>query len=63
MATLDSSNFLVQGVNPSKNMLTAGFGVTVRAREDVFLYANYDALVRTGNTGVQTVSAGLRIRF
>jgi len=63
VATLDSSNFLVQGVNPSKNMLTAGFGVTVRAREDVFLYANYDALVRTGNTGVQTVSAGLRIRF
>jgi len=37
--------------------------VTVRVRDDVFLYANYDALVRTGNTAVQTVSAGLRIRF
>jgi hypothetical protein len=44
-------------------MLTAGVGVKVRAQDDVFLYANYDALVRTGNTSVQTVSAGLRIRF
>jgi uncharacterized protein with beta-barrel porin domain len=35
----------------------------VRARDDVFLYANYDALVRTGNTSAQTVSAGLRVRF
>ena len=63
VATLDSTNFLVQGVNPSKDMLTAGLGVTTRARDDVFLYANYDALVRTGNTTMQTVSAGLRIRF
>jgi outer membrane autotransporter protein len=63
VGTLDATNFLVQGVNPSKNMLTAGVGVTVRARDDLFLYANYDALVRTGNTAAQTVSAGLRIRF
>jgi fibronectin-binding autotransporter adhesin len=63
VATLDGTNFLVQGVNPSKDMLTAGVGLTVRARDDVFLYANYDALVRTGNTAIQTVSAGLRIRF
>jgi fibronectin-binding autotransporter adhesin len=63
VGTLDGTNFLVQGVNPSRNMLTAGVGVTVRARDDVFLYANYHALVRTGNTTMQTVSAGLRIRF
>jgi outer membrane autotransporter protein len=63
VATLDGSDFLVQGVNPSKDMLTGGVGVTVRARDDVFLYANYNALARTGNTAVQTVSAGLRVRF
>jgi outer membrane autotransporter protein len=63
VAILDGSNFLVQGVNPSRDMLTAGVGMTVRARDDVFVYANYDALVRTGNTAVQTVSAGLHIRF
>jgi outer membrane autotransporter protein len=63
VATLDGSNFAVQGVNPSRDMLTAGVSVTVRARDDMFLYANYDALVRTGNTSVQTVSAGLRVRF
>ena len=63
VATIDGSNFLVQGVKPSKDMLTTGVGVTIRARDNVFLYADYDALVRTGNTSVQTVSAGLRIRF
>jgi fibronectin-binding autotransporter adhesin len=63
VGTLDATNFLVQGVNPSKNMLTAGVGVTVRARDDLFLYANYDALVRTGNTAAQTLSAGLRKRI
>ena len=63
VATLDGTNFLVQGINPSRDMLTTGVGVTARARDDVFLYANYDALLRTGNTTVQTVSAGLRIRF
>jgi uncharacterized protein with beta-barrel porin domain len=62
-ATLDGCNFLVQGVNPSRNMLTAGVGVTVRARDDALLYANCDSLMRTDHTAVQTVSAGLRIRF
>jgi fibronectin-binding autotransporter adhesin len=63
VATLDGSNFLVQGLSPSRDMLTAGLSVTARVRDDILLYANYDALLRTGNTSVQTVSAGLRIRF
>jgi hypothetical protein len=37
--------------------------MTVRARDDVLLYANCDSLMRTDHTAVQTVSAGLRIRF
>ena len=41
----------------------ADLGLTVRAQDNLFLYANYDANLPTGNTTNQTVSAGLRIRF
>jgi fibronectin-binding autotransporter adhesin len=44
-------------------MLTAGVGLTLRAEDNVYLYANYDAVVPTGNTAYQIVSAGLRIKF
>jgi uncharacterized protein with beta-barrel porin domain len=63
VATVNATDFPVQGVKPSKNMLTAGVGLTLRARDDVYLYANYDAVVPTGNTAYQIVSAGLRIKF
>jgi hypothetical protein len=29
----------------------------------VYLYANYEALLRTGNTSADTVSAGVRVNF
>ena len=63
VASIDRSQFLVRGVRPSRDMLTAGAGVTVWAEDNVFLYANYDAVVHTGNTTDQSISAGLRIRF
>ena len=63
VATVNGTDFPVQGVKPSKNMLTAGVGLTLRAQDNVYLYANYDAVVPTGNTTYQIVSAGLRIRF
>jgi outer membrane autotransporter protein len=63
VATLSGSNFPVTGVKPSPDMLTAGIGFTMRAAPNAFLYANYDALLPTGNICDQIVSAGLRIRF
>jgi fibronectin-binding autotransporter adhesin len=63
VATVNATDFPVQGVKPSKNMLTAGVGLTLRAQDNVYLYANYDAVVPTGNTTYQIVSAGLRIKF
>ena len=63
MATVTGANFPVQGVKPSKNMLTAGAGVTMQAQDNVYLYADYDAVAPTGNTAYQVVSAGLRIKF
>jgi hypothetical protein len=44
-------------------MLTAGVGVTLQAQDNVYLYADYDAVAPTGNTAYQVVSAGLRIKF
>jgi len=63
VATVNATDFPVQGVKPSKNMLTAGVGLTLRAQDNVYLYANYDAVVPTGNTTYQILSAGLRIKF
>jgi len=53
----------VQGVKPSRDILTAGVGVTARTQDNFYLYANYDSVLRTGDTLGQTVSAGLRLRF
>jgi len=63
VATVAGANFPVQGVKPSKNMLTAGVGVMLQAQDNVYLYADYDAVAPTGNTAYQVVSAGLRIKF
>jgi fibronectin-binding autotransporter adhesin len=63
VAAIDGTAFLVQGVRPSRDMLRAGVGVTLRARDNILLYANYDAILPTGNTSRHTVAAGLRVRF
>ncbi len=63
VAAADGTPFLVQGVKPSRDMLTTGVGLTVRAEENLYLYANYDAVLPTGNSTEQTLSAGLRIKF
>lgn len=63
VSAIDGTAFLVEGVKPSRDMLTAGVGVTVRMRTDLFLFARYDALLPVGNTIDHAVSAGLRLRF
>jgi outer membrane autotransporter protein len=63
IAATDATPFLARGVRPSRDMLTAGIGFTLRAQGNIFVYANYDAVLPTGNTSDQTVSGGLRIRF
>ena len=63
VTAIDGAAFLVEGVKPSRDMLTAGVGATVRARDDLLLFARYDALLPVGNTIDHTVSAGLRLRF
>jgi len=63
LAAIDGTAFVARGAKPSRDMLIAGVGVTLRARDNIFLYANYDGILPTGNTSDHTVSAGLRVRF
>jgi outer membrane autotransporter protein len=63
LTTVSGAGFPVVGVTPSKDIVTAGFGVTMQAGPALSLYANYDTAVRTGNTTDQTLSAGLHWRF
>lgn len=50
-------------MTPPKDIVTAGFGVTMQAGPTLSLYANYDTSVHIGNTTDQTLSGGLRWRF
>jgi hypothetical protein len=63
VATVSGANFLVTGVRPTKNIVTAGIGLSGQAMRNTLLYASYDATLRTGNTAAHNFSAGLRIRF
>jgi outer membrane autotransporter protein len=63
LAAIDGTPFLARGVKPSRDMLSAGIGVTLRAQDNMLLYAEYDAIVPTGNTTDHRVAAGLRLRF
>jgi len=63
LAAIDGTPFLAHGVKPSRDMLSVGIGVTLRAQDNMLLYAEYDAIVPTGNTTDHRVAAGLRLRF
>jgi len=61
--TLDPQHPTNIVVQPLTAGLNAGVGVTLRARDNILLYANYDAILPTSNTSRHTVAAGLRVRF
>ena len=63
VATVSGAFFPVAGIKPSKNIMTAGTGLTVQAGPALSLYATYDAVLPTGNTTDHTVQAGMRLRF
>src|SRR5205823_6215498 len=63
VTTLTGAAFPIVGVKPSRDQIIAGLGVSVLAGANLSLYANYDAIVRTGNTADHTLGAGLRWKF
>lgn len=58
--TASGFNFRVTGVAPQ---LSTGIGVSVVAGPNLSLYANFDAVLPTGNAISQTIQAGLRWQF
>jgi fibronectin-binding autotransporter adhesin len=63
VAAVDGTDFLVNGVKPSRDMLSTGIGLTFRVSGNVSLYANYDVVLPIGNTVYHTVSAGLKLTW
>ncbi|HEX3882272.1 MAG TPA: autotransporter-associated beta strand repeat-containing protein, partial [Stellaceae bacterium] len=63
VTTASGASFPVTGVAPSRSQVTAGIGLTMTAGPNMSLYADYDALLPTGNITSQTVQAGFRWRF
>jgi fibronectin-binding autotransporter adhesin len=63
VTSVTGAAFPVEGVKPSRDQLTAGLGVTMIAGPNLSLYADYDAIVPTGNITEQTIQAGLRWKF
>lgn len=63
VTTASAAAFLVNGISPSRDQVTAGAGVIVQAAQTLDLFVDYDYAPLTGNQTSQTVSAGLRYRF
>jgi fibronectin-binding autotransporter adhesin len=63
LVSVGGGSFTVDGLVPSRDEVTIGGGVTARMSERLALYADYHAVLPTGNLFEQTVSAGLSYRF
>ncbi|HZB90496.1 MAG TPA: autotransporter domain-containing protein, partial [Stellaceae bacterium] len=63
LVSVGGGSFTVDGLSPSRDELTVGGGVTARMSGRLSLYADYHAVLPTGNLFEQTVSAGLSYRF
>jgi outer membrane autotransporter protein len=61
--TLAGTRELTVATASGAQFLTAGIGVSVQTGPAMSLYANYDAVLPTGNTTEQTLQAGVRVRF
>jgi fibronectin-binding autotransporter adhesin len=63
VVSVDTTNFPVRGIAPSRSQLTGGVGLAIQAGPNLSFYATYDAILPTGNALDQTIQAGLRWRF
>jgi fibronectin-binding autotransporter adhesin len=63
LVSVGGGSFTVEGLTPSRDEVTVGAGVTAKVGERLALYADYRAVLPTGNLFQQTVSAGLRVIF
>lgn len=61
--TVLGSAFSSKGVEPSRHMLSVGFGTAVKIDETLDAFGSYDATLPTGNVFEQTFAAGLKVKF
>ncbi len=63
VSTAGGVAFPTAGLEPARSQLSGGLGVTVQTGANLYLYADYDAVLPTGNTVIHTIQAGLHWRF
>ncbi len=56
-------NFAVNGITPSHDLVTIGGGLTAAMTDRLAFFADYHAILPTGNYWQQTISAGARYKF
>jgi outer membrane autotransporter protein len=55
-------DFVIQGVDPSRNLVSASAGVTLETNRDFGIYSDVGMIYST-NTSAASVDAGVRYRF
>jgi len=63
LVSVGGGGFIVDGLVPSRDQVTLGCGVSAKMSERFAVYADYHAVLPSGNLFEQTVSAGLSYRF
>jgi fibronectin-binding autotransporter adhesin len=63
LVSVGGGSFIVDGLVPSRDQVTLGGGVSAKMSERFAVYADYHAVLPSGNLFEQTVSAGLSYRF
>jgi fibronectin-binding autotransporter adhesin len=63
LVQVGGGSFTVDGLVPSRDEVTVGGGVSAKISDRLAFYADYHAVLPTGNLFQQTVSAGLSYKF
>lgn len=62
-AVLSVPPIVVDGLTPSRNLVTLGGGITASMSDRLAFFADYHATLPTGNFWQQTVNAGFNYKF
>jgi outer membrane autotransporter protein len=63
LVSVGGGGFAVNGLTPAHDELTVGGGITAAMTDRLALFADYHAILPTGNYWQQTVSAGVSYKF
>ncbi len=63
LVQVGGGSFLIPGLTPTRGQVAVGAGLTAQRDANLALFADYAAILHTGNTTSQTVEARLRHAF